>query len=213
MERGETVEGFIEPIPAFVERDGERITVGHICGKCRRLYVSTQLHWDSRAVAVDCCFRQCACGALTGGTSWTACEECRERLAREREEERDRARREKAERVLFREYDGEWLFWEEGFYADLDTLLDHCALEELPPPGDAWACRPIKLRFDVEDMLEHALSDHHDEAYDQISEAEKDALQRQLDAWCDATGVVSYEPDYKRLVILEEVCGDATSAG
>jgi len=206
MDTGAGDEGSIkQPFPIFRELKGDRVTVAFACGKCGQLFTTLSFPENAREMALDCCYRRCACGALTGGNSWTACEPCRKRRWTEHDAEMDRKRRAKVKRVPLSEYEGAGFFWEDEYYQTLDYLYDHCDYGEVSPPKEVWGSKSELLSMDVEDILESALEDHHEEAYDRISEAEKDELQRYLDTWCKETGVVSYSPDYGTLVLLEDV--------
>ncbi len=72
-------------------------------------------------------------------------------------------------------------------------------------PAFAWDCdpKPFTLSgFDAESIVESALEEHHEDADESITPAQWDELTTFLKGWSERTGIVSWEPNMKRAVLL-----------
>ena len=100
--------------------------------------------------------------------------------------------------------------WGEGFFGSVDELHDVCADNawvefgpQLPPPAYCWPCKPQHLHLDVDRLLEQAVDDMHEDAADEIVDA--DGLAAFIEAWNAKQTCVSWYPDHSRVVVLDPV--------
>jgi len=196
------------PLELIVKGRGDSAdpeTVAWACGECG-VVCATETQ------AETCCFRRCEdCNAVVelDRKHWLVCRGCQDKRFKAREADQEEKRIAKASRVSVASYAGEFFFWEgrgsdSGFFSSYEELVDYCDHWESKLPDAVWACSPRPLRIDAQHIVEAAVcDDHHEGAYDEISSEEIDALQKLLDDWCDATGVVSYFPDYDVRVVLD----------
>jgi len=106
-------------------------------------------------------------------------------------------------------WDG-WVYWEgiEGEYFDsIDDLLEafednHCH----DIPEFVFTCKPIHFRApDVEDLIAGCLDGHYEDAYDAINKASYRQLSEALSKFeKDNSHIVSYEPDFTKMVRVRE---------
>lgn len=182
-------------------KDGKPAGVFY-CGECRIVH-RTQEH------AEQCCapYKCERCGEIVQEKYWTICTACRKR----KEEERERERFENAEKVKADDYDGV-LYVEgmsgdygDGYFSGLETLLDYCGDEDSDPPEYAWVCKPCHFAsLDIDRVLSY-IGDggdaYEDFDYDDLVGV-KD-LEKAIDAFNEANkGIVSYQPDYTKAVLL-----------
>jgi hypothetical protein len=102
-----------------------------------------------------------------------------------------------------------WVRWEEhgnrnGFFKSIAEVEEHCAWYELTLPQTVIACMPKRLRQDAGHILDNALDDHHEDAGEEIMQAEREELQTLLDAWCAKTTLVSWEESTTLVLLWED---------
>lgn len=178
-----------KPIELFLS-DGRSAQIW-ACGQCRRVA-------PTRAAAEACCKpRICdECDQETGAVYWLKCPKHR----REAELRLVEERWAKAEVVA--DYSGPiWVDDHDAFVMDGDVeewaeLNDITYLTKLR----TYACKKMTARADAEDVIEHTLDDHHEDALDHAGPVEE--LQALLDGWWERYPVVSWEPDYKHKVLF-----------
>ena len=120
----------------------------------------------------------------------------------------------KAEKITIKEAKDrgiEVLFNEDAeHYMSISEAFDHFDNElddELSDNRVKWlfATKQIKMSIDADDIVDSACEELHEDARDWISKQDIEELQGFLDNWCEKqTGTISYEPDYKVVVILGE---------
>lgn len=76
------------------------------------------------------------------------------------------------------------------FFDSLDSMLDHARCEGWEKPDHVQACDGLTMGLCAESILEDALEEHHEDAWDYVDEK---SLQALLDAWCEKNRVVSWE--------------------
>ncbi len=185
----------------LVNPDGE--THAWNCGACGSVWMVTDTDSnDPEDYARRCCAVMiCECGEKAS-MHRTACDAC----ISKGEAEKEKALFDKAEKIPWKEYDGEMVYSErQEYYPDVDTMVDSEDEPPEEPPRWAWACTPLKMKFDAGDLVRGKLEDdeHHEEAYvgdDGIKE-----LQAFLDKWCEKHPVESFFPDYTRVVICDDI--------
>jgi predicted nucleic acid-binding Zn-ribbon protein len=180
---------------------GREKPVALACGKCGTVY-----GLGDESGAARCCEPyQCSeCGTETRRYH-TICDSCRGARRREREREQFEA----ATVIPFDARAGEMLYDEEHdrWITDFEDAEDSD-----PPTRYAYATTPRRLSMDAGQTIEDAIEggEHHEGAYDEVSDAETAELQAFLDGWCERTGIVSHLPDYSRVVLFDPKLARAT---
>lgn len=201
------------PKPYEVCVKGSEKAIGYACSRCY-LFSSPTLFtgkWEERLkaaqqFALECCDKRCEkCGKSRDKRHYIYCSDCRPIV----EAQREREKFEKAHKIAYEAYTGSWLYVEnvghnEGYFEDLDTLIDYYASEEIPPPAYAWTCDKIEFRLSAEDILEHALQDHHEDAGDHITTLDGNRLQKYLDVWARKQNIHSYSASNRVAVLLPD---------
>lgn len=184
----------------------------YACGKCGQCYspkvyacAEPQAHEAAQKAAEKCCApTHCTGCGVEVEKYWTACSSCREKNALRR-----------ATRILARdyhgpvEYDGMSGSWGEGYSGDTDELLqaweDEYWVEigpQVSPPAYCWPCTSQPLRLDAESLLGQAVDGMHEDAADEIVDA--DELVAFIEAWNAKQTCRSWYPDRSRVVVLNQ---------
>lgn len=103
-------------------------------------------------------------------------------------------------------YDGGPLYdaLNDRFFADLEQFLDWIACKDDDEllPEYVHPCESRGLgNIDADDIIESALSDHYEDAYDHIKDIE--GLQASLDAWVKKQTIESWYPDHTKIILVE----------
>lgn len=180
-------------------------TVLYCCGSCGHLFSpriyacsDADAHAAARRAADECCApKYCACGKPIEAP-WTACATCRERHRLERA-------------AIVTGYTGpvqsDQVYgseWGDGYSSSINALLEYCDGDQ---PAYCWPCTPIPLRLDVDQILESACDDQHEDAYDQI--IGMDDLAQAIDVFNERQTCISYYPDHTRVIVLDRERFDA----
>lgn len=131
---------------------------------------------------------------------------------------------EKAKKITIEEYDGPIYRegaggdWGEGYFSDIEALLDYCETEGYDPPSYVWACsaKPFELgERAVEDLLERELEfqEMYEDAGARITDAQRKELADLLTAWAKKVNLESWEIDYSRVILLEEPDEEPVQSG
>jgi len=178
---------------------GQDKVVALACGKCNTIY---DLRFEQ--AARECCDLRCRYCDAPAPKGWISCEACRKAL----EQDKEKRAVEKAEKVLYSDYKGQYLFHDafpgEGFIeADIvgDVLLE---MEPEDRPAYAWACRTMPMpNLDAADLIENAFADFPEEAVEYLGH---ETLQDALDTWIrDQPQDLGIEPDHGTAVLLHEI--------
>jgi len=180
---------------------GEDRVVALICGKCG-------IVWGIgfRDAAEECCDYKCKyCGVKIEG-GWTACKLCRDK----KDAKREKAAFDKADKVNYQDYPGEYLYSEafhsnDGYVPSDDILYEIEDIDQECRPTYAWACEPMHLKIDAQEILENELQEFHEDAIDYC---DIDGLQKLLDEWLDKQSVVSYFRS-NTVVLLDSILAEA----
>lgn len=161
---------------------GKNKPVALACGKCGKV-------WDLNmpGTAEACCMVVlCSCGKEPERKYYSKCDEC----IQKQNEEKEKARFDKAEKVSISDYDGTFLqndsFSNEGYVetCSLEDELETMEFDGKEKPTYAWACDPTPMpRIEAVDIIENHLSDFHE---DTIEHLDVDALQKAIDEWTEA---------------------------
>lgn len=182
-----------EPIELFT-KEGKSTQIW-ACGECRIV------HREEEAARQCCRPRRCdACGVEVEPRTFLQCEACRNA----QQEAWQQQRWDKAEKVPLKSYDGPIYDDDhDRFFHDSDDLQE--AIEDGEyQPGRLYACKTFGLHFDAHDLLEHAVQDHHEDAFDQVSHESLTKLQGMLDEWAREQPVESWAPNYAQGLRWEE---------
>jgi hypothetical protein len=195
------------------------------CGKCHRVHDSslassqpkegsppgwyrdtTLAEHDAYALnfATRCCNVTCLkCGAAMPRAAYyeRQCSDCFRKDADAQSAAKDAKRYEKAKKVPYEDYDGEYLSNGDEYFADLEAVHDHYDGDYWPEW--LWGCYEVPLDVDFEGAVGSVLADnHHEDAGKQITDGEWKELREFGEAWCKKTGVKSYQIDYGTVVGL-----------
>jgi len=122
----------------------------------------------------------------------------------QRDEIAERKRLEKAIRVSYKDAPNEskkMMYsdsypYNEGYFTDIEDLLEYCKDEDVPAPLYVWSTREINLVMDAWSVVENACDELHESAMDNIDNIKE--LQNFLNTWCaKQTGTDTYTVDYK----------------
>lgn len=168
------------------------------CSECGTVYLRKE-------GADSCCSpKLCTtCGReIPKKSYYTICDTCREK----KELIAERARYDKATKCLYADYPddekvmlySEIYCYNEGYFSDIDELIEYCEGEELPTPRYCWSTGIIDISMDADNLIESACEELWEESNSQIGTEEREKLQAFLDEWCaKQTGTRSYSVDYK----------------
>ena len=184
---------------------GENEPVLYACGKCGivhspKVYAckGEAAHVAARAAAEACCVPStCSVCGVGVDKYWTMCSThaLQARLRRAVRVERDSWH----DPVCSADYEGDW---GDGYSSDIGALLMWCDDESKDAPVFCYPCKPTYLRLDPDTMLQHVTDDMHEEASDQVVDA--DGLYDFIAAWNAKQTCVSWYPDHARVIVLDE---------
>lgn len=178
------------------------------CGECGTLFAPQWGHGDYKKMASVCCLQKyCECGnKIDGGYTGPKCSPCNAFV-------RDTTRVAKAEEV--ETCDGPvYCDSRDRYWSDLDDFMDWLACElddEEDPSIPEWLhpCETRKLSLCADSLVENALDDHHEDAFDQIDDLK--GLQAILDEWAEKQSVESWYPDYDKKINVEKLIAQIRS--
>ena len=141
-------------------------------------------------------------------TYYTVCDYCLEK----REQKRELDRYEKAVKCSYTDcpedkrimiYSGSYGY-NEGYFTDIDELIDYCESEDIPVPDYCWSTTQIDMSMDADSLIESACEELYEDAEDHISDEDRKELQAFLDKWCEKQSCISaYSVDYKYAIKVE----------
>jgi hypothetical protein len=205
-------EALPQPIPALelIVRGYDK-TVAFACGKCGSLFVPKELGEEDREqlreTATNHCFKRCKCGQPLDRQYWGICSACSAKEAVDKEQNRF----DKAKKLNVDQYPYQPVYWEghiggmgEGYFSGVEELIDYCEEEGLKMPEYVWACSSSEFKLDADTILESELASQevYEDAYDNISDEDKSALDTFLKDWAKKQNIVSWQVDYAQAVLL-----------
>lgn len=186
-------------------KEGSATPIRWSCGQCGGVY-------PREALAKDCCrcaFKGCAV-AREGNRAMCKPHDAETREQQRHEElEKERKRFAKAKKLTEAEYEG-WVYSDyvggpnDGFFCDIEDLLEHCHSHDVEPPEYVWACKEQHPRTDAGHVLSNALQDSYEDAaedFDPQGELEAE-LQKLLDGWWESHPHTWYVYDYSTAITL-----------
>lgn len=93
--------------------------------------------------------------------------------------------------------------WGDGYSSDIGSMIEACHDFGEPVPAYCHPCTALPLKLDPESLLEQATDDMHEEASDQIVNA--DELVAFITAWNEKQTCVSYYEDRSRVIIIDQM--------
>jgi hypothetical protein len=191
---------------------GEDITKLYACGECGQCYSPKNVGvQNARDIAEKCCdpqqFTCKVCGVVVPPYR-TMCEKHAEQAKLRRAT--PIPAKDWSDPVFSDEVSGDW---SEGYSSDIENLIDYHygygpTEEELAgaapplPPAYCWPCTSRSLSLDPVSLLENSVDDMHEDAGDQIVDA--DELCAFIEAWNAKQTCKTWYPDYSRVVVLDE---------
>ena len=169
-------------------RGGEMMSEEITCYKCTDC---AKVYWTEESAEVCCAPKFCeACGVEVPQYR-ILCYACA-----------DKRRYERAEKIT--EWDG-WVFAEglgymDGYFRDIGELIEYCEDDEIDIPEWVFACKPKRHELDIDTALEYMTEDAYEDAYGDLRQV--DELREFVREWNKAQDIISYYPDYSRVVIL-----------
>jgi hypothetical protein len=165
---------------------GKDKPVALACGECGTVHRLTDDVGAERCCKPYTCSK---CGVETR-RYWMKCDDC----IRKEDDAKEAARRAAATVVE----------WDDSIVILYDRQGDRWLQDEDDAADSeveyAYATTPDPLHLDAESIVLNALEDHHEDA--DVDPHLVRTLQQELDAWCERTGVVSYTPDFSRVVVF-----------
>jgi len=150
---------------ALVKQTNPDEVVAYACGSCGTVVGTAKSHGsNAQGMAERCCAPPACqqCGAVHDRKHRLFCGPCEVAREAAREARRFAA----AEHIPASDYDGP-VYWDgtgnDGYSPSVADLLDWFADEETEPPAYVWACSVRHPSLDADDLLEHALDDHHED--------------------------------------------------
>lgn len=196
------------PEPFELVIKGTDKPVAFACPECGATYTSLTFGGGEHGIlaakhmASVHCHCYCACGTSIG-PSRTKCDVCWAKALEEKESKVF----EKAKKVTLEEYPADkHVYWDggigDGYFLNIDEVLDRCEEEGLEVPKYVWACREVPFAMSADWLIERALEEHGEGARDEIASKDERELQALLDSWCRKQDVKSWEVDYSTAILL-----------
>ena len=192
-----------EPYEVYIK--GREKVIGYACAKCHRFcspLIYACKREDAIKAALDHAKRCCAnlicneCDKDMGppkGVRWLTCQKCRAK----KDAERESKLYQEAEKIPLSEYEHDVSYHDGAF------LYYESDLDELSSPY-VWACYAVELTMDAAELVNNSLEngEHHDDAFEDVSDVMLERLQKYLNLWCKRVAVRSWQPDLKKAVLL-----------
>jgi hypothetical protein len=190
----------------MVNREHPEKVLAYACGKCGSMFPLNPHITDPENKALRCCVSVCACGEAATSRYNQRCKSCDAVF----EEEKEAKKFEKATKVPSSEYIG-LVYWQghsgscgDGYFADVDEVLDYCEQEDIAVPKYVWACESEQFRIQIDVDTELENQEAFEDAGSQISESERKRLDDFLEEWSKMQNVVFWHEDGSRAVVLHE---------
>jgi hypothetical protein len=198
----------------LVHRGGDEV-VAYACPSCGTVITPTSFgdgqegQEVARALALEHCNRHCRCSKPIPSNR-IICDTCWEADQRVR----DLKKFELAEKVYEDGY-GAPVYWEgkvgsmgDGYFSGIDEVREHCEDEDEDVPVYVWACNPVDLHIDVDNILESAFQEHYEGARDMLNAEAEEELSLFLNAWCKRQNIRSWQPDFRKAILLDRPDGE-----
>jgi len=147
------------------------------------------------------------CGQELG--KYTSCYS--EQCVLHREYEREMKRYEKATKYTLENVPKEsceYFYFESyeynnGYFDDIDSLEEFCKENEIDMPKFIWGTKKKELSIDAYSVVNNALEEWYEDAFDNVNDTSLSELQDCLDKFCKTCGVGDcYDVDYKVCIEL-----------
>lgn len=94
--------------------------------------------------------------------------------------------------------------YNEGYFGEIDELEDYCDSEEITTPTYVWGAKAIPFGLNAYDIVQNALEDSFEDAFDRVDADELQKLQNAMDEFCSYHGesLTTYYVDYNVCIDL-----------
>lgn len=119
----------------------------------------------------------------------------------------EKSRFEKAKKINIKDYQDNFIYDinTERYFQDIDDLEEYYEDEEMELPDYVYGCVAIEFNLDMYGIVQDELLDNHfEDAYDFVDMDSLNNLQKIVDEWTKAQGIVSYEKDYNLAILLNK---------
>lgn len=205
------------PVPREIIIKETGVPVAYACPGCGLLFLfgkndSEEDRRRKHAEASTHCVKHCACGNPLDYHYLLLCTTCRA----EKEAKKVQRAFERATKITIEDYPDDPIFWEghsgdmggDGYFSNIDALLDHCEAEGIDLPSYVWACTRHEFKVDARDFIENQLSYQDiDPEATCIPDRDYDALQKMLDGWIAGQGrrLHAWFQDTSRAIVLRDL--------
>ena len=86
----------------------------------------------------------------------------------------------------------------DGYYADIDEYQRCCDDYQIEPAEFAFCTDQVKFHLNVDDILEQALEEHYEDAYDALIDVRE--LESFISYWLNKQVLTTYYPDFQHKV-------------
>jgi hypothetical protein len=165
------------------------------CSECRAVF-------PNREQAEGCHGeRICKCGKPIDRRYYATCSECSNAAFDAGQQEKEKVRYEKAEKVPYADYKGGMLFDGDKYFSDLEEMEDH--YYDAPLPEYVWACEDVGVpKATSESIVENLLENMWEDA-DHNDLNGLDELDAAIAKFNEANESINvWEPDYKTAVLI-----------
>lgn len=96
--------------------------------------------------------------------------------------------------------------YDDGYFGDIDDLLDYCQSENIKPPAYVWGTDKTMLSLDAMDVVSDACEELHEGAFDSISSEDIKEVQDFFDKWCKRqAGTATYSVNYSYCILIDDL--------
>ena len=179
------------------------------CSKCGRAYMFL-------TDADNCCKPKICedCGKeLPRNSYYTVCDSCKTKRWAEESDQKEKERYEKATKCEYQDCPGDQKImmysesygYDEGYFSDIDELIEYCESEDIRVPGYCWSTEQINMSIDADSIIENVCEELFEDAESYIDNSDRKELQEFLNKWCaKQTATTTYGVCYKYAIKVEE---------
>jgi hypothetical protein len=205
-----------EPLEVVVKTKPD-VPIGYACSRCGVFFPCQGFKKHERVYSYEQAQAHCmtACTQCSGPIDkcyFLLCRACQSK----NEDKKEETRFDKAQKLTVEQYEHDVLHWEgyvgdmgDGYFSELEVLIDYCEQEGCDVPEYVWACEPHDFQLHAESIIEQELErqDMYEDAYDHIGSKAMANLQAYFDVWVGEVKLRSWGVDYSRAILLHAVEG------
>ena len=181
------------------------------CSKCGAAYITKQS-------ANECCEPKFCedCGIEIPINKYYAskvCDSCKTKRWAEEFDQKEKKRYVKAIKCKYQECPDEHKImmysesygYDEGYFYDIDELIEYCESEDIRVPDYCWSTEQINMSIDADSIIENACEELFEDAESHIDNSDRKELQEFLNKWCaKQTATTTYGVCYKYAIKVEK---------